>query len=283
MTGGSGARSCSKTSRSPTVASRCWSMSRFTVEPGQTVAIVGETGSGKSTLTKLVNRIYDVDGGRVLIDGVDVRDWKLDSLRSQISTIEQDIVLFSRPVAENIAFSLGQRRARSRQIRRAARDAQADDFITELPERLRDRHRRARRHPLRRSAPAARDRPCAADRSAHPDPRRLDQRDRQRDRGPDPARDPAVSAGPHDAADHAPALARSAGPTRSWSCADGQVDRSVRTTSCSPGATSTGASSRGMTSTRPRSRRRSGRRADGLHHERPRRRELRPHLHRPRT
>jgi ATP-binding cassette, subfamily B, bacterial len=103
----------------------------FRAEPGQTVAIVGETGSGKSTVTKLVNRIYDTDEGRVLVDGIDVREWSLDSLRSQISTIEQDIVLFSRPVAENIAFSLGQQVDRA-EVERAARDAQAHDFIEEL-------------------------------------------------------------------------------------------------------------------------------------------------------
>jgi ATP-binding cassette subfamily B protein len=105
----------------------------FRIEPGQTVAIVGETGSGKSTLTKLVNRIYDCDEGRILVDGVDVRDWNLDSLRSQVSTIEQDIVLFSRPVSENIAFSLGQQADRE-EIVRAAKDAQADGFINELDE-----------------------------------------------------------------------------------------------------------------------------------------------------
>jgi ATP-binding cassette subfamily B protein len=105
----------------------------FTVQPGETVALVGETGSGKSTLTKLVNRIYDATDGRVLIDDVDVRDWQLDTLRSQISTIEQDIVLFSRPVAENIAFSLGQD-APIEAIRQAARDAQADGFISEMPD-----------------------------------------------------------------------------------------------------------------------------------------------------
>jgi ATP-binding cassette subfamily B protein len=103
----------------------------FTVRPGETVAIVGETGSGKSTLVKLVPRIYDVSAGRILIDGVDVREWSLDSLRSQIATIEQDIVLFSRPVAENIAFSLGQQASRNTVVR-AARDAQAHEFITEL-------------------------------------------------------------------------------------------------------------------------------------------------------
>jgi ATP-binding cassette, subfamily B, bacterial len=104
----------------------------FTVHPGETVALVGETGSGKSTLTKLVNRIYDATDGKVLIDGVDVRDWQLDTLRSQISTIEQDIVLFSRPVAENIAFSLGQD-APIEAIHQAARDAQADEFIRAMP------------------------------------------------------------------------------------------------------------------------------------------------------
>jgi ATP-binding cassette subfamily B protein len=100
----------------------------FTAQPGQTVAIVGQTGTGKSTLTKLVNRTYDVTGGRVLVDGVDVRDWTLDSLRAQISTIEQDIFLFSRTIGENIAFSRGQQVSRE-EIERAARDAQADEFI----------------------------------------------------------------------------------------------------------------------------------------------------------
>jgi ATP-binding cassette, subfamily B, bacterial len=105
----------------------------FRVDAGQTLAIVGETGSGKTTLTKLVNRIYDVDSGRILIDGVDVRDWSLDALRSRISTIEQDIVLFSRPIAENIAFSLGQI-AEQEAIEQAAKDAQAHEFISALPE-----------------------------------------------------------------------------------------------------------------------------------------------------
>jgi ATP-binding cassette subfamily B protein len=100
----------------------------FRAAPGETVAIVGQTGSGKSTLTKLVNRTYDVDEGRILIDGIDVREWNLDSLRSQISTIEQDIFLFSRPIDENIAFSLGQR-ADPSAIEEAAKAAQAHDFI----------------------------------------------------------------------------------------------------------------------------------------------------------
>ncbi|HEX6306193.1 MAG TPA: ABC transporter ATP-binding protein, partial [Anaerolineales bacterium] len=100
----------------------------FRAAPGETIAIVGQTGSGKTTLTKLINRTYDVNEGRILIDGVDVRDWNLDSLRSQISTIEQDIFLFSRPIDENIAFGLGQNGDPSA-IESAAKSAQAHDFI----------------------------------------------------------------------------------------------------------------------------------------------------------
>ncbi len=100
----------------------------FTVEPGQTVAIVGQTGSGKSSLTRLINRLYDAGRGHVRIDGVDVRDWQLDALRSQIATIEQDVFLFSRTIAENIAFGLGSDVDRGA-IEAAARDAQAHDFI----------------------------------------------------------------------------------------------------------------------------------------------------------
>jgi ATP-binding cassette subfamily B protein len=100
----------------------------FRVQPGQTVAIVGQTGSGKTTLTKLVNRIYDADAGRIVIDGVDVRNWSMASLRSQISTIEQDVFLFSRSIRENIAFGLGNR-ATEEAIIQAAKDAQAHDFI----------------------------------------------------------------------------------------------------------------------------------------------------------
>ncbi len=100
----------------------------FRANPGETIAIVGETGSGKSTLTKLVNRTYDVTAGRVLVDGVDVRDWNMASLRSQISAIEQDIFLFSRSIADNIAFGAPET-ATMEDIRRAAREAQAHDFI----------------------------------------------------------------------------------------------------------------------------------------------------------
>jgi ATP-binding cassette subfamily B protein len=101
----------------------------FGVQPGETIAIVGQTGSGKTTLTRLINRIQDTTAGRVLIDGVDVRDWNMASLRSQISTIEQDVFLFARTIAENIAFGVGQEVSRE-EIERAAREAQAHEFIT---------------------------------------------------------------------------------------------------------------------------------------------------------
>jgi ATP-binding cassette subfamily B protein len=99
----------------------------FQAEPGQTIAIVGQTGSGKSSIAKLLNRTYDTDAGRVLVDGVDVRDWNLEALRRQISIIEQDIFLFSRTIAENIAF--GHPTASRAEIEDAARAAQAHDFI----------------------------------------------------------------------------------------------------------------------------------------------------------
>jgi ATP-binding cassette subfamily B protein len=102
------------------------------IQPGQTVALVGQTGSGKSTLTQLINRTYDASEGRILIDGVDVREWDLDVLRSQISKIEQDVFLFSRTVAENIAF--GAPGTPQEQIERAAHEAQAHDFILSFQE-----------------------------------------------------------------------------------------------------------------------------------------------------
>ncbi len=100
----------------------------FTVNEGETLAIVGRTGSGKSTLTRLINRIFDTETGTVLVDDVDVRRWDLESLRSQISTIEQDVFLFSLSVRDNIAF--GRPDASEEEILQAARRAQAHEFIT---------------------------------------------------------------------------------------------------------------------------------------------------------
>ncbi len=99
----------------------------FSVQPGQTVAVVGQTGSGKTTLAKLINRTYDATSGAIRIDDVDVKDWNLEALRTQISIIEQDIFLFSNTVAENIAF--GKPDATREEIEEAARSAQAHEFI----------------------------------------------------------------------------------------------------------------------------------------------------------
>src|SRR5881397_4058380 len=102
------------------------------VEPGRTIALIGHTGSGKTTLTTLVPRFYDVSEGRVLIDGVDVRDVELTSLRREIGVISQDPFLFSASVRENIAFGVPD--ATHDEIEQAARWAQAHEFIEELPD-----------------------------------------------------------------------------------------------------------------------------------------------------
>jgi ATP-binding cassette subfamily B protein len=104
----------------------------FKVKPGQTVAIVGQTGAGKTTLVRLMNRTYDVTSGQVLVDGIDVKEWNLASLRSQISMIEQDIFLFSRSISDNIAF--GKPGASPGEIEAAAKSAQAHDFIQSFDE-----------------------------------------------------------------------------------------------------------------------------------------------------
>jgi ATP-binding cassette subfamily B protein len=102
----------------------------FQVAPGETIAIVGKTGSGKTTLTRLLNRIYDATTGSIKVDGIDVREWSMMSLRSQIASIEQDVFLFSRTIRENISFGspgVGQDR-----IEEVAKAACAHDFIMEF-------------------------------------------------------------------------------------------------------------------------------------------------------
>ncbi len=102
----------------------------FEAKAGQTIAVVGQTGSGKTSLIRLINRTYDPQEGSIFIDDVDLKDWRLDTLRGQISIIEQDIFLFSKTIAENIAF--GKPGATREEIEEAARKAQAADFIAEL-------------------------------------------------------------------------------------------------------------------------------------------------------
>jgi ATP-binding cassette subfamily B protein len=102
------------------------------VEPGQQVALVGPSGSGKSTLVSLILRLYDPTEGRILIDDKDIRSYKLDSLRQQISVVMQDSVLFAVSIRENITY--GRLGASDQEVERAARLANAHDFIMELPD-----------------------------------------------------------------------------------------------------------------------------------------------------
>jgi len=102
----------------------------FKAEPGETIAILGQTGAGKSSIINLIPRFYDVTGGQVLIDGNDVRDITLDSLRSQIGIVLQETTLFSGSIRDNIAY--GRPEASMEEIISAAKAAQAHDFIAEL-------------------------------------------------------------------------------------------------------------------------------------------------------
>ncbi|GIO10933.1 putative ABC transporter ATP-binding protein YknV [Cohnella xylanilytica] len=102
------------------------------IEPGMTVALVGHTGSGKSTIVNLLCRFYDTVKGRVLIDGIDVRDAKLDSLRSQIGIVLQDTFIFSGTIRDNIRY--GRPDATDAEVEAAARSVRAHDFISQLPD-----------------------------------------------------------------------------------------------------------------------------------------------------
>ncbi len=104
----------------------------FTAKPGQTIAILGQTGAGKSSIINLIPRFYDVTGGAVRIDGHDVRDIQLDSLRKQVGIVLQETTLFSGTIRENIAY--GRPEASDEEVIHAAQAAQAHEFIVELPE-----------------------------------------------------------------------------------------------------------------------------------------------------
>jgi ATP-binding cassette subfamily B multidrug efflux pump len=104
----------------------------FTVQPGQSVALVGHTGSGKTTITNLLMRFYDVQKGRILLDGVDVRDWDLQSLRENFAVVLQDIFLFTGTVESNIR--LGRADISDERVQWAATEVRADNFIQRLPQ-----------------------------------------------------------------------------------------------------------------------------------------------------
>jgi ATP-binding cassette subfamily B protein len=102
------------------------------IAPGRTVALIGRTGSGKTTLAALVPRFYEATAGRVLVDGIDVRDLERRSLRREIGVISQDPFLFSASIRDNIAFGMPD--APHDAVEAAARAAQAHEFILELPQ-----------------------------------------------------------------------------------------------------------------------------------------------------
>ncbi len=182
------------------------------VPPGSTVALIGPTGCGKTTLTALVPRFYDVTAGRVLVDGVDVRDLSLAELRRSIGVVTEDTFLFSASVRENIAF--GAPWATDDDVRRAAERAQAAEFIDVAPRRLPHAGRRARADAVGRPAAADRDRPRAARRPADPDPRRRHRGRRRHHRGEDQARPAGGDARPDDDHHRAPPLHHLAGRAR---------------------------------------------------------------------
>ena len=103
----------------------------FTVQPGQSIALVGHTGSGKTTITNLLMRFYDVQQGQILLDGVDIRDWDLQALRQNFAVVLQDVFLFSGSVAGNIR--LGHEQIDDDRVQWAAREVHADRFIQRLP------------------------------------------------------------------------------------------------------------------------------------------------------
>lgn len=104
----------------------------FTLKAGKTVALVGPSGSGKSTVMNLLPRFFDVDSGQVTINGMDIRQLELDSLRQHIALVSQEAVLFDATIAQNIGF--GRKEATEAEIHQAAQSADADNFITALPE-----------------------------------------------------------------------------------------------------------------------------------------------------
>jgi ATP-binding cassette subfamily B protein len=104
----------------------------FNVQPGQLVALLGGSGSGKSTITNLISRFYDVTGGRITVDGIDIRDATLVSLRRNVITCQQDIFLFSDTIGNNIAYGLTD--ATQEQIETVSKAASLHDFVTSLPD-----------------------------------------------------------------------------------------------------------------------------------------------------
>ncbi len=207
------------------------------VEAGKTVALVGPSGAGKTSLVGLIARLYDPSEGTVLVDGADVREIDVGSLRAEVAFVADDSFLFTASVAENIAYARAE--ATLEEIEAAARRAQADGFIRELPDgyetRVGERGLTLSGGQRQRVAIA---RALLAD-PAHPDPRRRHLLGRRDHRGGDQVR-PAGGDGADGPRSSSPTGSRpSPWPTRSWSSTAAGSSTAAPTRSCSRAAAST--------------------------------------------
>ena len=174
------------------------------VPGGSVVALVGRSGAGKTTVTDLVARFHDPTRGRILLNGTDIRELRLRTYRDLLALVQQDVFLFDGSVRDNIAYAIHD--ATEHQVEDAARRANAHEFIVNLPDRLRDVHRRARRQALGRPAAAARDRARDLGEAANPDSRRGHEQPRHGERAAHPGLDGGAAGGPHDVRDRASAV-----------------------------------------------------------------------------
>ena len=176
------------------------------IERGQRVGLVGPSGAGKSTVITLVQRLFDIDGGRLLIDGQDVRTMTQDSLRAAIAVVPQEVSLFHRSVLENIRYAKPE--ASDEQVLAAAKAARCDGFIHGPAARLRDDGWRARRQALRWAAATLGNRPGAVEERSDHRARRSDLGTRYRGRDRDPAGARRIDARSHRAGNRPPAIDR---------------------------------------------------------------------------
>ncbi len=180
----------------------------FRVPAGRTVAVVGVSGSGKSSLIRLLFRLYEPTGGRILLDGAAIEQMPLSTVRQAIAVVPQDTVLFHDTIGNNIGF--GRHGSTQQEIEEAARLANLHEFIVMLPEGYDNAGRRARPETLRRRAPACRDRARGAQAAAHLRVRRGNVVARQPDRARDPAQPGRPCQSQHDAGHRASAVDRRA-------------------------------------------------------------------------